>query len=89
MMNHLLSTIEVTNTKNWAFELNKIKAQIHLVAINSDLFFLAEENKETFRELSKFNLQMTYHEIKSIHGHDAFLIEFDQLDKILRPIFKL
>ena len=89
MMNHLLSTIEVTNTKNWAFELNKIKAQIHLVAINSDLFFLAEENKETFRELSKFNLEMTYHEIKSIHGHDAFLIEFDQLDKILRPIFKL
>ena len=89
MMNHLLSTIEVTNTKNWAFELNKIKAQIHLVAINSDLFFLAEENKETFRELSKFNLQLTYHEIKSIHGHDAFLIEFDQLDKILRPIFKL
>ena len=89
MMNHLLSTIEVTNTKNWAFELNKIKAQIHLVAINSDLFFLAEENKETFRELSKFNLEMTYHEIKSIHGHDAFLIEFDQLDKILKPIFKL
>ena len=89
MMNHLLSTIEVTNTKNWAFELNKIKAQIHLVAIDSDLFFLAEENKETFRELSKFNLQLTYHEIKSIHGHDAFLIEFDQLDKILKPIFKL
>jgi len=89
MMNHLLSTIEVTNTKNWAFELNKIKAQIHLVAINSDLFFLAEENKETFRELSKFNLEMTYHEIKSIHGHDAFLIEFDQLDKILRPIFNM
>ena len=89
MMNHLLSTIEVTNTKNWAFELNKIKAQIHLVAINSDLFFLAEENKETFRELSKFNLEMTYHEIKSIHGHDAFLIEFHQLDKILRPIFNM
>ena len=89
MMNHLLRTIEVTNASNWAFELNKIKAQIHLVAIDSDLFFLAEENKETFRELSKFNLQLTYHEIKSIHGHDAFLIEFDQLDKILRPIFKL
>ena len=89
MMNHLLRTIEAVNSNNWVNPLSKIKAQIHIVAINSDLFFLAEENKETFRELSKFNLQMTYHEIKSIHGHDAFLIEFDQLDKILKPIFKL
>ena len=89
MMNHLLSTIEVTNTKNWAFELNKIKAQIHLVAINSDLFFLAEENKETHKELSKTSVEVFYNEIKSIHGHDAFLIEFDQLDKILRPIFNM
>jgi homoserine O-acetyltransferase len=89
MMNHLLRTIEAVNSNNWVNPLSKIKAQIHIVAIDSDLFFLAEENKETFRELSKFNLQLTYHEIKSIHGHDAFLIEFDQLDKILRPIFKL
>ena len=89
MMNHLLRTIEVTNASNWAFELNKIKAQIHFVAIDSDLFFLAEENKETFKELSKTSVDVSYNEIKSIHGHDAFLIEFDQLDKILKPIFKL
>ena len=89
MMNHLLQTIEATNSENYLENLSKIRAHIHIVAIDSDLFFLAAENKETFRELSKFNLQMTYHEIKSIHGHDAFLIEFDQLDKILRPIFKV
>ena len=89
MMNHLLRTIEATNSENYLENLSKIRAHIHIVAIDSDLFFLAAENKETFRELSKFNLQMTYHEIKSIHGHDAFLIEFDQLDKILRPIFKV
>ena len=87
MMNHLLRTIEAVNSNNWANHLSKINAQIHIVAINSDLFFLAEENKETFKELSKSNLEMAYHEIESIHGHDAFLIEFDQLDKILRPIF--
>ena len=89
MMNHLLRTIEAVNSNNWANHLSKINAQIHIVAINSDLFFLAEENKETFKELSEFNLEMAYHEIESIHGHDAFLIEFDQLDKILRSIFKL
>jgi len=88
MMNHLLRTIEVTNANNWAFELNKIKAQIHLVAIDSDLFFLAQENKETYKKMAESNCNVFYHEIVSIHGHDAFLIEFDQLDKILKPLFK-
>ena len=87
MMNHLLRTIEVTNASNWAFELNKIKAQIHLVAIDSDLFFLAQENKETYKKMAESNCNVFYHEIVSIHGHDAFLIEFDQLDKILKPLF--
>ena len=89
MMNHLLRTIEAVNSNNWANHLSTIKAQIHIVAIDSDLFFLASENKETFKELSKTSVDISYNEIKSIHGHDAFLIEFDQLDKILKPIFKL
>jgi aspartokinase/homoserine dehydrogenase 1 len=87
MMNHLLRTIEAVNFINWEDHLSKINAQVHIVAIDSDLFFLAEENKETFKELSKTSVDVSYNEIKSIHGHDAFLIEFDQLDKILRPIF--
>jgi len=89
MMNHLLRTIEAVNFINWEDHLSKINAQVHIVAIDSDLFFLAEENKETFKELSKTSVDVSYNEIKSIHGHDAFLIEFDQLDKILKPIFKL
>ena len=87
MMNHLLRTIEAVNFINWEDHLSKINAQVHIVAIDSDLFFLAEENKETFKELLKTSVDVSYNEIKSIHGHDAFLIEFDQLDKILKPIF--
>ena len=89
MMNHLLRTIEATNSENYLDNLSKIRAQIHIVAIDSDLFFLAAENKETHKELSKTSVEVFYNEIKSIHGHDAFLIEFDQLDKILRPIFNM
>ena len=89
MMNHLLRTIEATHSENYLDNLSKIRAQIHMVAIDSDLFFLAAENKETYKELSKTSVEVFYNEIVSIHGHDAFLIEFDQLDKILRPIFKV
>ena len=89
MMNHLLQTIEATNSENYLENLSKIGAHIHIVAIDSDLFFLAAENKETYKELSKTSVEVFYNEIKSIHGHDAFLIEFDQLDNILRPIFKV
>ena len=45
--------------------------------------------EETYKELSKTSVEVFYNEIKSIHGHDAFLIEFDQIDKILRPIFNM
>ena len=88
MMNHLLRTIEATSNEDWSFELNKIEAEIHILAVDSDLFFTAKENQETYQELFKLNSKVTYHEITSIHGHDAFLIEFDQLEKIIKPIFK-
>ncbi len=88
MMNQLLRTIEVTASENWIEQLSNIESQIHIVAVDSDLFFAAKENKETYEELSKSNSKVSYHEIKSIHGHDAFLIEFDQLEKMIAPIFK-
>ena len=87
MMNHLLKTIESVNEENWIEVLNNIQAQIHIVGVDSDLFFTSRENKETFEELSKSNPKVFYNEIKSIHGHDAFLIEYDQLSKIVSPIF--
>ncbi len=38
-------------------------------------------------DLKSVKENVTIHEIKSIHGHDAFLIEFDQLARFLKPIF--
>ncbi len=87
MMNQLLKTIAVTNSENWAEKLNKMESQIHMIAVDSDLFFAAKENRETYEELSKTTSKVSYHEVQSIYGHDAFLIEYDQLEKIIKPIF--
>ena len=88
MMNQLLKTIDITRNRSSFEEIaTKIEANIHIIGIDSDLFFTANENRETFEELKKLNKNVTYGEIKSIHGHDAFLIEYKQLDKLLKDIF--
>jgi homoserine O-acetyltransferase len=86
LMNQLLKTIDVTKGRD-ARVLDSIKANIHIVGVNSDLFFTAEENKETHKQLAITHSNVTYNEITSVHGHDAFLIEHRQLGKIIAPIF--
>jgi homoserine O-acetyltransferase len=88
MMNQLLKTIDITRSSD-SFEImaSKIEATIHIIGINSDLFFTAKENKVTYQELRKHNVNVFYKEIDSVHGHDAFLIEYEQLNNLLADIF--
>lgn len=89
LMNQLLKTIDITrNRADFETLMAKTTASIHIIGINSDLFFTAKENKETFQELKKNKNNVFYSEIDSIHGHDAFLIEYKQLDYLLADIFK-
>lgn len=88
MMNQLLKTIDITrNSASFEDIVSKIEAEIHIIGINSDLFFTANENKATFEELKKYKNKVSYQEIVSIHGHDAFLIEYKQLHNLLQDIF--
>lgn len=89
LMNQLLKTIDITrNSESFENLLSKTNASIHIVGINSDLFFTAKENVETYEELKRFKDNVFYSEIVSVHGHDAFLIEYKQLDHLLADIFK-
>lgn len=87
LMNQLLRTIDVTKGREENV-LDHIASRITIVGVDSDLFFTAEENRETQKQLALTNPNVTYNEINSIHGHDAFLIEFEQLEKIIEGIFR-
>ena len=88
LMNQLLKTIDVTvSGKKDITILDQIEANIHIIGVDSDLFFTAEENRETHKKLALTKANVTYNEINSVHGHDAFLIEYNQLEKIIEPIF--
>jgi homoserine O-acetyltransferase len=89
LMNQLLKTIDITRNGEEAFKaLQDSDTKIHIVGVNSDLFFTAEENKETYKRLALANTNVTYGEVQSVHGHDAFLMEFEQLEKLLETIFQ-
>ena len=88
MMNQLLKTIDITrDAASFEAVTAKIEADIHIIAIDSDLFFTPSENRETYEELKKYKNNVSYQEIVSIHGHDAFLIEYKQLHNLLKEIF--
>ena len=88
LMNHLLKTNDITrNRKDFLNVVSQIQANIHIVSVDTDYFFIAVENLETYQKLKQVKENVFYHEIKSIHGHDAFLIEFNQLANLLSPIF--
>lgn len=88
MMNHLLSNIKTVIPNEEAFEkLAKIQANIHLVSVDSDLFFTEKEDQKTYQGIQKFKKNINHHTIQSIHGHDAFLMEYEQLNNILNKIF--
>ncbi|WP_417445083.1 bifunctional aspartate kinase/homoserine dehydrogenase I [Joostella sp.] len=89
LMNQLLKTIDVTRDRSEHFDiLESIDANVHIVGVSSDLFFTAEENRETYKQLAQSSDRVRYGEVVSVHGHDAFLIEYEQLEKIIGGIFE-
>ena len=88
MMNHLLASVNIEREgKSVEDIIKKVNAEIHLVAIDSDLFFTPGEDRKTFEIGKKIKKNIFYHELTSIHGHDAFLIENEKMAQILAKIF--
>ncbi|MCD1118838.1 alpha/beta fold hydrolase [Chryseobacterium turcicum] len=81
LMNHLLMNINANENR-----LEKIQARMHMISVDTDLFFPASEIRQCFEKLRENKDDVFYHEIKSVHGHDAFLMEYSQLNNIINNI---
>lgn len=81
LMNHLLMNINTNQNM-----LEKIQARMHMISVDTDLFFPASEIRQCFEKLKENKDDVFYHEIKSVHGHDAFLMEYSQLNNIINNI---
>lgn len=88
-LNKLLRSSDITRDGD-SFEnkTKKIKARVHIISVDSDLFFLADEDKISTNILKRNNINVKNHIVESIHGHDAFLIETDQISNIFTKILK-
>lgn len=62
--------------------LGDVQIPVRVIGINSDHLYSIREQKELATLLGNAE----YKEITSSYGHDAFLIEFDQLNEIIKPL---
>ncbi len=70
--------------------LKRIKAEVLMVSFTSDWLFSPAQAKEIVQALTMNNKDVSYIEIQSIHGHDAFLLEKKTIaeNKIMGQAFK-
>lgn len=64
--------------------LGGVQIPVKVIGIDSDHLYPIHEQKE----LANLLKNAEYKEIKSSYGHDAFLIEFEQINDIINPFIK-
>ncbi|MEM7322161.1 MAG: homoserine O-acetyltransferase [Actinomycetota bacterium] len=63
--------------------LDRVRVPSLVVSIDSDVLYTPRQQEAMVDDLRAAGSSVTYRTLESDHGHDGFLIEFDQLDPIL------
>ena len=75
-----LFDISVNNSLSDGFK--DVEAKVEIISVDSDWLYPTEQNKEILTALNANDVEVSYSEIKSNYGHDAFLLEKGQLNFI-------
>ncbi|WP_298498530.1 homoserine O-acetyltransferase [uncultured Methanobrevibacter sp.] len=75
-----LFDLSVNNSLSDGF--NDVESKVEVISVDSDWLYPTEQNKEILTALNANDVEVSYSEIKSNYGHDAFLLEKGQLNFI-------
>lgn len=64
------------------------KARFLIVAFSSDWLYPPKQSKQMVKALKMNGIDVTYCEVGSDYGHDAFLLEFEEETKLIRHFLK-
>lgn len=62
----------------------RINADITLISFKSDYLFFPKEMEHLYNMLQRNRQNASYYEIESDYGHDAFLVEIEKFDTIIK-----
>jgi homoserine O-acetyltransferase/O-succinyltransferase len=83
----LMRTMDLHDIGDLATAARETAARVGLVTgvgIDSDILYPAPEVRDWVAAYQAAGARVEYREIASLYGHDAFLIEWDQVERILR-----
>ncbi len=66
----------------------RIKSKVHLISFKGDMLFFPQEMEHLAKMLKRNKQDYTYTQIDSDYGHDAFLVELNKFDFIIRDILE-
>lgn len=64
----------------------RIKAKVHLISFKGDYLFFPSEMEHIYKMMLRNNQACSYAEIDSNYGHDAFLVELDKFDYLIKEV---
>lgn len=70
--------------RNIKLALERIKARYILVAVDNDQLFKVVDMRKSKALLEEHQVRLEYHELNSDFGHDAFLVEYDFFEPMIR-----
>jgi len=84
-----INTFNLTRGYDSLYEaISRIKARVHLISFDSDYLFFPSEMEHIHKMMQREGQDSRYYNIDSNYGHDAFLVELDKFDYIIKDVLE-